>query len=226
MQLNECLGVKQKIEIKKNGDREFYVSAVQQLNNNSLYIDVPLLARRPLVLAPGTLVNVRFASGEGQFEFDAQVVGSHPGTIPFYEISLPKDIRVGQRRSLFRLGIILDAECWEEMPSPSPTSKEKTLPKKVKAKTVNISGSGVKISSFEPLKNGQQLTLLIKFEGAEPQKFLTKVMWTNREQRYDDTYIYYSGLKFVNISRKAQDNLISYLFKIQARRRLIEKAGE
>lgn len=51
MQLNECLGVKQKIEIKKNGDREFYVSAVQQLNNNSLYIDVPLLARRPLVLA-------------------------------------------------------------------------------------------------------------------------------------------------------------------------------
>lgn len=225
MELNECLGIKHKIEVKKQGEKDYYISSVQEFTKKSINIDVPLLARRALILSDQESIVVRFIANKSIYEFESRLLAYHPGTVPYYEIAIPNEIREGQRRSLFRLDITLDVDCWLELNAPSPNKLDKKSEPLIRAKTVNISGSGVRISSYVPLKTNQNINLIIKFEDMEIQKLPAIVMWTKKETRQDQT-IYYAGLRFLDISRKTQDNLVRYLFKIQTRRRLFDKMEE
>lgn len=220
MQLSECLDIKQKLEVRKKDEDMYYVSSVQELNKENIHIDIPYLARQALILQDNEVIFVRFVSQKSVYEFESRFLSYHPGTIPYYEIAVPKQIQEGQRRTLFRLDMILDVECCPELSEPSPDKSGEPL--LFKAKTIDISGGGVKISSPTPLKVDQNMTLTITFQDMAPLKLPAKVMWTERVVRREKP-IYYAGLRFLNISRKTQDSLVSYLFKIQARRRLFER---
>ncbi|MEL7564659.1 MAG: flagellar brake domain-containing protein [Dehalobacterium sp.] len=225
MQINDYLSIKQKIEVRKPGDKDYYISSVQDFNEKSINIDVPLLARRGLILSDHEIIEVRFVSNNAVYEFETRVLARHAGSIPYYEIAVPDEVQEGQRRSLFRLDITLDVGCWLEI-NELPSNKLQNEPAQIiRAKTIDISGSGVRISSYVPLKLNQKITLAIKFEDMEIQKMPAVVMWINKETRREQN-IYYAGLRFLNISRKTQDNLVRYLFKIQTRRRLFDKIGE
>jgi len=225
MQLNECLSIKQKIEVKKQSEKDYYISSVQDFNKKTINIDVPLLARRALFLSNHELIRVRFISNNNVYEFETRVLAHHAGSIPYYEIAVPNEVQQGQRRSLFRLDITLDVDCWLELNELSSNESENEPASIIRAKTIDISGSGVRISSYAPIKLNQKITLAIKFEDMEIQKMPAIVMWTNKETRRGQT-IYYAGLRFLSISRKNQDNLVRYLFKVQTRRRLFDKIGE
>lgn len=218
MLLQDVLGIKQRIEVMPENDKQHYVSSVQDIANGKLFIDIPYMSGRPISIRKGTKVYITFNKKDAFYRLVTQIENYHDDNIGCYELLLPEKVDRIQRRDFYRLKVLIDA-CYDIVTPESTNFAKNSSPENMKSgKIIDISGSGARLLAMEEVKMGNKL--LVKFYISEVGSLLLlceikridKVVIESKEA-------YYVGLKFININRRTQDTLIKYILNKHAAQR-------
>jgi len=211
------LSIAQKLYVARAGEEEWYVSSLQDLNENGLYIAMPYLRGGALVLSPGEEIQVRFVRENGVYLFTSRVLARKHETVPLYLIAYPAEVQRIQQRRFVRLPILLDV-----LYAPVP-EKPDEQPVWVKGRTADLSGGGMRLRVPEPLPVGTRLLLkfYLPWEKKPVEMALQgRVVRTEvTEGREPGEKLYFLGIEFVDIRRRDQDEIIRFIFRKMAERR-------
>lgn len=215
MKLREIFELKQRIDLKPENAAEYYVSSIQEIKEDRILIDMPYLARRPLLLQSGTWVKMRFIKDDGVYQFDSQIMRFYRDRerLSYYEISIPEKWEYNQRRQLYRLNIVLDVEL---IVKDLEAQDKFADPKVIKGKSANLSGNGVKVITAEYIPNNQEIMLILDIPEVSVFKIPVAVAWS-RKEIMDGKLVFHTGLKFKYISIRDQDAIVQFIFRQEAK---------
>ena len=210
------LSVSQRIEIALEGTEDYYVSAVQDITTDAIYIAVPYRGHVPLVFSEGDKVKVQFTGGSELFSFESTVVGRREDRVLLYGLSFPEKIKRIQRRRDVRLCALHDVFYAE-----IPESEEPPVFKQTKA--LDLSASGMRLVMEEKYHPGTQL--LLKFKLPVRNTFIetvTRALVRRQEPiLLDGKRLYHLGVEFIDLPQNQKDKIFSYIFwKMMEQKRL------
>ncbi len=211
------LSIGQKLYVARVGEEEWYVSSLQDLNEDGLYIAMPYLHGGALLLNPGEEIQVRFVRESGVYVFASRVLARKHETVPLYLIACPAEVKRIQQRRFVRLPILLDV-----LYAPIP-EKPDEQPAWAKGRTADLSGGGMRLRVMAPLPVGTRL--LLKFYLPWEKKPVEMTLQGRvvraevTEGRESGEKLYSLGIEFVDIRRRDQDEIIRFIFRKMAERR-------
>ncbi|RJX20243.1 MAG: flagellar brake protein [Ammonifex sp.] len=210
------LSINQRIEVSLEGSEEYYVSAVEDITSDMIFIAVPYRNQTPLMFSEGDRVLVNYTGDSELFSFTSTVVGRRQDKVLLYGISFPEKIQRVQRRRDVRLCILHDVFCAE-----IPQEDEPPVFKKTKA--LDISASGLRLVTDKPFAVGTRL--LVKFKLPVRDAFYeteTKAEVKRQEPiLIDNQMVYHLGMEFIGLPQSQKDKIFSYIFwKMMEQKRL------
>ncbi|AEG15332.1 type IV pilus assembly PilZ [Desulfofundulus kuznetsovii DSM 6115] len=202
------LRINQKIQVAREGERDWYASTIQDIKGGELHIALPRLRGDVLVLTPGDNVKVRFFDENASFIFPARCLGRTIEAIPLYRLAPTGDCQRVQQRQHVRLKTLL------EVHYAHPPEKNRR-PRYKKAFTVDISGGGMLLAMDEPVLPGREL--LVEFNlplrtGARKMELRGRVVRLQEREKSK----YHVALEFVDITTAQQDLIMRYIFQCMA----------
>ncbi|MBC7104429.1 MAG: PilZ domain-containing protein [Firmicutes bacterium] len=211
------LTISQKLYVARVGEEEWFVSSLQDLNEDGLYIAMPYLRGGALVLSPGEEVQVRFVRESGVYLFVTRVLGRRDESVPLYLIAYPAEVQRIQQRRFVRLPILL-----EVLYAPA-SDKPGEQPVWARGRTADLSGGGMRLRVSEPLPAGTPLLLKFYLPWEKRPVEMTlrgRVVRSEvTEGREAGERLYFLGIEFVDIRRRDQDEIIRFIFRKMAERR-------
>jgi c-di-GMP-binding flagellar brake protein YcgR len=208
--LFDQLTINQKIEVAKEGEGDWYASAVQDISGRELHVLLPRLRGNVLILGPGDRVSVRFFDESASFVFPARCLGRIGKEIPLYRLVPTGECRRVQQRRHVRLKTLLEVH-YVRLPEEGG---HQTAYKK--AYTVDISGGGMLLAVDEPLPPGREVLLMFNLplqQGARKMELRGRVLRLMEKEKSK----YHAALEFVDITTAQQDLIMRYIFQCMAR---------
>jgi len=205
------LKIRQKIMVARKGENQWYASAVQDIRNSELYIEMPTQKAHVLVLYPGIEAEIKFFGKDASFVFTTLCHGKTSDSIPLYRLAPPQDIRRIQQRRFVRWPTAI--EVFYALPP-----EKNRRPGYKKGTAVDISGGGMKLKVGEPVPEGASLLLKFSLPSKKETKEISVVgkvirLWTIET---GSKATYHAALEFTDISRTQQDYIINYIFSRMA----------
>ncbi|MEW6181672.1 MAG: PilZ domain-containing protein [Bacillota bacterium] len=201
------LSVSQRIQIALVGIPDYFVSVVEDITANEIFIAVPYRGLAPLVLSPGDRVKVNFPGDGELFTFESTVTGKRESGIALYGLSFPEKVERIQRRRDVRL-FVLHEVYYAEVPA----GKEQPVFKKAKA--LDISAGGLRLVAENDYPLGT--ILLIRFTLPMRNNALetfTKAKVVRQEPiLLDKQRLFHLGLEFIDLPQGQKDKIFSYIF--------------
>lgn len=210
------LAVSQRIQVAREESEEYYVSTVEDITDDAIFIALPYRQRHPLLLEAGDRVKVLFPGKNECFCFSTTVKSRlEEGKVILYALALPSTIKRIQRRR--------DVRLYETMEVFFAPYREGEEPDFKPTLALDFSAGGIRIASPKPYEPGT--TLWIKFSLplrneeftlATPARVVRcePVMLEGRK-------LYHLGMEFLNLSRSQKDKIFSYVFwRMMEQRRL------
>lgn len=200
------LFVNQRISVSKAGSKEWYISQIQDLDRNSVYIALPYSHLVPMILQPNERVSVFFAGEGAGYRFDSIVTGIKKDQVLLYIIRRPVTFTRVQLRNFVRLPVCLDVEyaiCeGNEIPEElTPIS------------TRDISAGGMQLVTKTPLQQGDNIYLSFVLKHSnKSMEFNAHGQVVRVNSEHDDANIYLAGIKFINLNMGVQDKITGYVF--------------
>lgn len=199
---------------RAGGDEDWYASNIQDIDDKSICISIPVQGPHSLVLGRGETVKVSFVSEMSRYEFETVVTGWRYDNIPMYELALPKEFRRIQLREFVRVSCIMEVE-YAEIPEENqrPVFKECT--------SLDLSGGGMRLLMEKEYPVNTELILkwVLPFKNfSEEIEVIGRVVrtWPDRNVKK-----YQTGIQFKEISRRQQDLIVRYvLARLSEQRRL------
>jgi len=197
------------------GDKiEQYSSRIEEINDSSMVIAMPMSKGFPIILEPGAQFKGRIVINGAVFSFDSIFLDKRLEPFPVWIVSLPENIDKIQQRAFVRLSTKLPVSivCLDN----NQNGEEVEIP----AWTRDISGGGMQLVVRKPLKVGSNLHLTFRLLPDDPQiEAVAKVIRIEHPQ--PDRDIYWVGVNFVVIAEKDRSRIIRYIFQkqIEYRRR-------
>lgn len=204
------LKVHLKVFIAREGEDDFYVSSVQDIDRNTIFIGMPMSRSLSLVLSRGDNVQVRFTKEDASYFFRSTVTRVRDDEIPLYGLAWPDKVERKQLRRHVRLSCLLEVEFAE----PSPGSK---APVWHRGRAVDISAGGLKLQTDRVYDTGT--LLMLRFALPLRQQTLeietqARVVRRETEDLPPGTKkpIRRYGLEFLDLPVRRQDEIMSFVF--------------
>ncbi|NLZ93484.1 MAG: hypothetical protein GX922_05665 [Firmicutes bacterium] len=193
----------QKITVSAQPQDDVYLSMIQEIEEQTLAITLPVLHGQYLLLHQGDSIQVQFTSEDAAYAFTSTVVDrKKSGEVSLLLITRPSTITRSQRRQLFRMPLVMP--CYFTLPH------EDVKEQQFKGKTRDLSGSGLRFTCEQPLQRDDLLTVSFTLPGETKQEFKlpSLVRWSKKCAENMITV----GVKFIEISYAEQEKIISYIF--------------
>lgn len=191
-----------KLEVNNNieiyEDDKIYKSRIQSVNDEEIYIDIPLHNNEYLILNKGDDIHLIKYSNEGSvYELSCKVVDRKiEGNIRLYRLSEPYNIKKIQRRNYVRVETIRGIKCFRK-------------DEEFNALILDLSGGGMKIKSNKKLEIDEAIVSFIKTDDGE---FMVKGKIIRVEETSFNQYSL--GIEFVDIEERTREKIIKLVFSI------------
>jgi|LSQX01.2.fsa_nt_gb c-di-GMP-binding flagellar brake protein YcgR len=190
--------------------------------DGSMVISVPISEARIVFVPTGITVRLTFVHLlHGLLGFMALVkLKEYRGNIAVLIVEPDEAIEKIQRREYFRLDVIMDALILplSDEAAPNESSPAEVAP--VKAYTRNLSGSGVCVISETNFPKNSWVRVELDLNGSV--RFEAKCIILRSDQiEVKRGRSYELGMRFMEITKKDQDNLVKFIFDQQ--RKLLKK---
>ncbi|KJS17888.1 MAG: hypothetical protein VR69_03005 [Peptococcaceae bacterium BRH_c4b] len=199
----------QKIFVLKEFDNAKYISTIEDFNNQTIYISLPLYQQVPLVLHRGNKIKVQLISPDHLLEFESTVTSLAQDNIVLIGISYPNHIKRVQLRKHVRLEILLKAQYAHE-PEPGQEPVFKTVD------AVNISAGGIRLATREHIEHGTKLQVKFKLPIMKKDiefNLSSVVKRTALIELRGRNNLYHVGVEFLDITRRESDQIVQYIFQ-------------
>ncbi|NLM53114.1 MAG: hypothetical protein GX197_09895 [Firmicutes bacterium] len=193
--------------------KEIYASMIQELDEETITITLPVLRGEYLLLQPGDSATVEFTSDDAVYGFTTQVVGRKKnGEVSLLILARPKVFKRLQRRHLFRLPLVLP--CVFQLLTEEGTDKDNKL--WYKGEINNLSGSGLRLTCSKALKKDDKIIVRFTLRNGERMQFTLRgiVRWHKENEKKKII----AGIEFCEITPAEQEQIISFIFEQQRRR--------
>ncbi|KGN03397.1 flagellar protein [Clostridium novyi A str. 4570] len=200
--------INNKVEIIDE-EGEVYSSDIQDINEDSVAISIPIKDSAYLPLRKNNIIDVLYYDGNSIYSFTSSVKTRTSSNIPLIWIYKPKKYKKIQRRKFVRVST-LSKGIFAKIDRTLKLTKEtiKNL-KFSKCNIVDLSGGGVRIRTSEELEKEDILALIIPID---KNNMILKTQVKRCGQKSAEYNEY--GLSFIDISVKQQDEIIKYVFTI------------
>lgn len=224
LQVDKLPQVGQLIQVKRDfTEAKWYPSRVEDVSNTYISIAAPLEGGVVVPFSSGSKVRVQFEQPDALYSFVSTVVFRRSvETLRIYDLALPDEVSRSQRRQLFRLSLVLPVEYAitflpEENLTIVPGIYEKAIIR-------DISGGGVRLVTDLQLPKSTKMNIKLLLE--ESDLTLTGEIVNIHEQGDQEKERYSYGVKFVDLDYNTQDQIVSFIFEEQRRRRRRELGKE
>jgi len=213
--LEKLLAVNLKIEVRIDGERDFYKSSVQGFGSQGLAISVPTLRGDWLALFPGMKVEVKSFADNAQYLFTAIVLDRlKEKDLPIYLLSLPADVERIQLRDYVRAKCALEV-FYREVPLSELPNVSLLVPDK-KGITLDLSGSGLRMLIREPIdpENLLLLKMSLPIPRGKPITITALGEVKGYEKTYEEQPRYEVRLSFATLSERDRDKIVATVFQM------------
>ncbi|NFB56420.1 flagellar protein [Clostridium botulinum] len=189
----------------------YYKSIIQDVNEDTIYINIPANKGKYLPLNYNDKVTVFYFHGEKIFKFRTIVTGRKIDKILLIALKKPQKMNRIQRRNFVRISLILNTyaaliDTKRDLKEICYANKCNTEFDFFDADIVDISGGGLKLSAKKDIDFGEEIIVNIPFE-KENMAVKGKII---RKQNEKEKYIY--GVKFLDIDVLAREKIIKFIF--------------
>ncbi|OPJ64486.1 flagellar brake protein [Clostridium chromiireducens] len=205
------LKVNDRIEVVVN--EKPYKALIMDVEDDSMRINLPVYEGDYLMLHSGEKIEMNSYLDEGGcFNFYSTVISrGKEGSIIYYKVSLPFDIKKIQRRNFFRVSVLdtveykiitdIDEEDFDNIPYEEGTM-------------VNLSGGGLKLKLKRDIKESDLLLINLRLSKiqAEIKCDIVRIENTADKEKL-------CGLRFIDITPAQSEKIIQELFEISRRQR-------
>jgi c-di-GMP-binding flagellar brake protein YcgR len=194
--------------ISKTGESTRYPSRVENLTENSLILVAPMKNRQPLILAPGTSLNIWLWNDKAIYVFRTYLLENMEASIAKIIVAYPKLIERVQKREFVRVGLVL-----EVLLSYFNSLGEEEV---IRCQSRDISGGGMMLvlKNYVPLKKGCKIKAQFMLD-----KTLIKtpaiIVWNDWELDSEGIERNLIGIKFTNIAETDRKIIIKSVYKRQ-----------
>lgn len=205
------LDVNDRIEVVV-GDKS-YKTLVVDVQEDFLKINIPVFNGDYLMLHTGEKIEMNSYLDENRcFNFHSEVISrGKEGSIIYYKISTPFNIKKIQRRNFFRVGL-LDTIEYKNITNVNKEDID-NLPYK-EALMVDLSGGGLRLKTKDDIKKDDVLLISMMIKDTQIELKADVVRVENTEQKEN-----VCGVRFLNITEAQIDIIIQELFEIVRRQR-------
>ncbi|WP_297517575.1 PilZ domain-containing protein [uncultured Clostridium sp.] len=191
------LRVNDRVEVEIDG--VIYKSKIQSLDDNKIYIDIPLHNNEYLVLHEGDDIKIMtYAKELVVYELSSRVLGrGKDGNVKVYELGEAYEVKKIQRRDYVRVNITRVIKCESENSN-------------FDALLLDLSGGGVRLKSSKELKVGDEIIVSIR-NNEKIVKAKGKVI---RIEDSTNSKFNVIGVQFVDIHNKEREAIIKIVFEI------------
>lgn len=205
------LRLNQKIEVRKDSDPQFFKSSIQELDDETLSVTIPVRAGQRLMLHPGDRVRVQFVVGDASYYFDTTMLArKRSNQVVLFVLARPSVLARVQRRDYVRFPVAVNVVF-------QLLAQTDVAPVAYKGKTVDLSAGGVQVaSSISPSPGDKaQIMLLLEDKHLPELNEQGEVAWS-----YWDDWLKMArfGVRFTNISEAERERIIAYIFSCMRRR--------
>lgn len=201
------LAINQRVLVALEGSDEYYVSSVEDITADAVFIAVPYRRQVPLVLSRGDRVTVQFTGENECFAFNTTVISRREDRILLYGLAFPEEIKRIQRRRDVRLCVMLDIQ-YAEVPEGDAAPVFKP------GQALDLSAGGMRLVCEKEYPPGT--VLLVKFRLPLRGGFfetVTKAEVVRTEPvALEKKRLYHSGVKFLDMPQNHRDKIFSYIF--------------
>lgn len=206
------LKVNDRIEVVVN--EKPYKALIMDVEDDSMRINLPVYEGDYLMLHSGEKIEMNSYLDEGGcFNFYSTVISrGKEGSIIYYKVSLPFDIKKIQRRNFFRVSVLDTVEYKiitdiDEEDFDNIHYEEGTM--------VNLSGGGLKLKLKRDIKESDLLLINLRLSKiqAEIKCDIVRIENTADKEKL-------CGLRFIDITPAQSEKIIQELFEISRRQRI------
>lgn len=219
------LFIGQKITVSHAAGGESYYSMIQDLDNHTLAITVPMKKGRPLLLYKGDQISIQFVQHDAVYSFVTEVKGQKKvNYVNLFIVQRPKTFSRYQQREHVRLNIVLPLRF---MPLPKD-SEEETPARWYKGKTVDISGGGLQFSTSKrslSLQREDMLAVRLSLEADDEEDTMEIKGVVTRIENDDIKGGFRIALRFTEIKEADREKTIGFIFR-EMRKRIISMSEE
>lgn len=192
--------INSKVEI--SWEDGYYKSNIENIENNSIYISIPIKDGQYIPLRRGEQVEVIYNQGNDIYKFYTVVTDRKVDRIPLIVLAYPKEVFKIQRRKFVRVPIVLNVEYSKE-------ETEKTG-KTLKAIMVDLSGGGMRIKLNEDVRIGDKIVSHLPL-GSDKVQIKGEVV---RIEKDIDNKRNICGINFMDLSERDREKLIRFIFQV------------
>lgn len=204
------LYVGQKITVKQLPDGERFKSMVQDLDDKTVSITLPVRKGEYLLLHNQDSVQVEFPLQDAIYSFTCEVSGRRKvNQVSLVVIPRPTVFSRRQRRQFVRLPVIMPLHIYLD----NTLDRNKKPSASVPGKVVDISGGGLQFTCNIPLQAKSSLNLLLPLDDEPknpPLQLRGVVSWVDEDEQNNSIRV---GLSFTDISEADRERIISYIFR-------------
>ncbi|MEW6447623.1 MAG: flagellar brake domain-containing protein [Bacillota bacterium] len=201
------LAVNQHILVALEDSEDFYVSSVEDITAEEVFISLPYRRQMPLMLSRGDRIKVEFSGDNECFSFLTTVTGRREEGVLLYSIAFPEEIRRIQRRRDVRLAVLLDVAY-----APLPEGDAAVVYQESKA--LDLSAGGIRLVTEYEYPPGT--LMLVKFRLPMRKDFFETVakaeVIRTEAVLLDRKRLYHLGLKFLDLPQAHKDKIFSFIF--------------
>lgn len=208
------LRINQKIEVRKDPDLTVFKSSIQELDEETLSITIPVRKGQRLMLQPGDQVRVQFAIDDASYSFETTMLARKKSDhVAFFVLARPSVMARVQRRESVRFPITLNVtfSLLRREGEKSPDREGN------RGQTVDISAGGMQVaSSVSPWAGDKvQVALQLGDECLPEINQQGEVAWA-----YYDDWLKTArfGVRFTDISEEERERIVAYIFRCMRRR--------
>lgn len=184
-----------------------YTSIVhEKKTDNTITVYMPYEAKGLLRIRPGSMIVVSVEAEDAQYQFDAGIKAVYDvDKVKFMDFMPVSGLRRVQRRQFYRLKAALDVyiRLLEQEGSPQDDGWKKTI-------TVDISGEGMRLKTFEAIPDGSLLECMIRLSDRQIIRLQGRVLEVFEAE--DEIFPYRLRIVFSGISEQMQNEIVRFIF--------------
>lgn len=202
-------GQRVEFNVLSSNENAFYSSRVQDYNSKTMMVDMPFDEKRvPIIPRPGEQVFGKLVGKNCAYRFTTTFIKAVSGGLPVWVIDKPPVVERFQNREFVRVKVTRPIIV-------HPLDDEGARQNMVSTNTVDISGGGVCVIMFDPIKVGNRVTLDIdNIPGMELIQIMGEVARCHPVEVAGVT-LYHVGIKFIELSAQEQGKLVRFVFELQ-----------
>ena len=185
-----------------------YKSRIEDINDDKIYISLPVNDGIYLTLSKSDMVEVVYFYDNEIYKFITRVHGRKFDVVPLIVLTYPEEIFEVQRRNYYRVPCVLDMKIYKLKENIKSLDNFKITDENFsKALMIDISGGGIKFKTRTSLKAGDFVYLKFSLDEAEVN-IKGRIVRAVREE--DDYYT--CGVSFSDVDSKLSEAIIKFIF--------------